>query len=160
MGQHGRAGGRYVTPIDSNGVTQEGTAQEGPGRGIFTLQAGTTYYYILGNASASIVSVQLTGYDAALVLTSAEIQDCNHMEQDVLDKSSTTGEWSTEQPGTAYVATDGTGWSAANGVGAAAGSGAGGLMWHFGENAAARIRLKVVVGAAGGRVRLACHGKD
>ena len=82
------------------------------------------------------------------------------MEEDVLDKSSTVGEWSTEQPSTAYVASDGTGWSASNGVGAATGAGLGGLFWHVAETGAARTRLTIVVGATGGPVRVSAHGKD
>src|SRR5258707_122569 len=121
MGQHGRAGGaRWVYPIDSNGASLENTSAD-KGRGVCTLTAGATYYYILGGIAAPFQSVHLTGKTAALILTSAAIQDCNHMEQDITHYSSTDGEWLTEQPTTAYVAVKGTGveWSATNGVVAA-----------------------------------------
>lgn len=162
MGQHGRAGGaRWVYPIDSNGASLENTSAD-KGRGVCTLTAGATYYYILGGIAAPFQSVHLTGKTAALILTSAALQDCNHVDQDVTNYSGTAGEWLTEQPTTAYVAVAGTGveWSATNGVVAATGGHVGGALWHDAETGAARTRLAVVVGATGGDALVSYHAKD
>lgn len=158
MGQHGRAGGaRWIYPIDSNGVSLENTSAD-KGRGVCTLTAGATYYYILGGKPAPFQSIHLTGKTAALILTSASIQGCDH--DDVLDKSSTAGEWPTDQPTTAYVSTDGTGWSATNGVLAVVGGNLGGARWNDSETGVARKRLAVVVGGTGGDALVSWHGKD
>lgn len=156
MGQHGRAGGRYIRPIDQNGATPD---TEGP-QGTFTLTAGTTYYYVLGGAATPLESIQITGYTAGLIITSATIQDCNHGENEVTDKSSTAGEWVNEDPSTGFVGVDGTGWTASNSVVAAAGTGVGGAMFHVGDTGAARTRLEVVVGGTGGKARVSGHAKD
>jgi len=151
-----RPGGPYVQPLqtDGNNLVDE------IGRGRYTLTAGTTYYYLLGGADAPFHSVQITGYTAGLVITSATIQDTNHGTLDVTDQSSVVGEWVTEDPTTAFVGVDGTGWSATNGVVAASGGGVGGAVWHLGESGAARTRLAVVVGGTGGILRVSAWGKD
>lgn len=155
-----RAGGRYIPPLQTDGT--ELTAQTGVG--IYTLVAGTTYLYIIGGDDAPFQSVQITGYDAGLVITSATIQDTNHQELEVANKSTTVGEWINERPTTAYVGADGTGWSvgsgATAGVVAASGAGIGGALWHIAETGSARTRLIVVVGATGGKLRVSCNGKD
>ena len=156
MGRHGRAGGRYVTPINSSGVE---LVNEGP-RGAFTLTAGQTYHYILGGADAPINSVTITGYAASAVITSGTIMDTNHESNEVLDHSAVAGEWCTEDPSTAFVAVDGTGWSHTNGVIAASGAGVGGATFHIVDTGAARTRLTLAVGATGGAFRVSAHGKD
>lgn len=144
MGRSARPGGRYVTPIDSNGVPVATETE----RGKFTLAAGT-YYYILGAADAPVHSFHLTGYTAASTITSGTPQDCNHGFDEVSDHDTTTGEWMTEDPTTAFVALDGTGWTHLNGVIAKDATAVGGAMWHFSEDGAARHRIALVVGVEG-----------
>lgn len=155
MGSQARSGGRYVPPIDSTGATPN---TEGP-QGTYTLTAGQHYYYVLGGDSAPFVSVHITG-NAAIVITSATVQDCNHGDNEVTNFSTTAGEWIPETPTTAYVGTTGTGWSQTNGVAAALGTGAGGAMFHVTETAARRTRLDVLVGATGGTLKVSAMGKD
>lgn len=160
MSRMPRAGGRYVQPIDSSGVL----VPQGDGRGVYTLTAGQTYYYILGGPDASIISGTFTAYASAaaangLIITSATVQDCDHSELDVLNHSSTVGEWINEDPSTAFVGVDGTGWSVTNGVLAATGAGLGGGRFNIAETAAYRTRVAVVVGATGGPLRVSSHGK-
>lgn len=156
MSRQPRAGGRYIAPIKQSDGT---TPNEAP-RGAYVLASGTTYHYIIGGIEASRISVQITGYTAGLIITSATIQDTNHEVVDVLDTSNTAGEWVTEDPSTAFVGVDGTGWSVSSGVVAAAGSGVGGALWHVSDSGAARTRLVVVVGGTGGTLRVSAHGKD
>lgn len=156
MSRQPRAGGRYIIPIDSNGAT----LVEDGGHGVCTLAAGQTYYYVLGGIDASFISAHLTGIDPGLIITSATVQDCNHADNDVSNFSTTVGDWSPEKPSTAYVSTDGTGWTASNGQVAVAGGSVGCAFWHLAEDAAARTRIAVVVGATGGKVRMSGHGKD
>lgn len=156
MGQQPRAGGRYITPIDSNGAP---LTNEGP-RGTFTLTAGQHYYYILGGAVAPYVSVHLSG-DAAIIITSALVQDCDHDGRDVTDQSNTAGDWVTEDPSTAFAGADGTGWAFSTSLGiTAAGSGVGGGLIHVVATGAYRTRVDVLVGATGGKLRVSAHGKD
>lgn len=159
MGQQGRAGGRYIIPINSSG---DQLTNEGP-RGAFTLASGQTYRYILGARHAPYFSVQLQGLDSALVITSTAIKDCNADERDIDDKNTDNGGWIVEDPATSFIAADGTGWtgnSPSSGSVAAAGSGVGGAMIHITGGAAARCLLEVVVGGTGGRLRVSSHSKD
>ena len=155
MSRQPRAGGRYIRPLlnDGSELTEES------GRGVFTLAAGTTYHFVIGGNDAPFVGVHLTGYDAAMILTSATIRDCIHGELDVPNHSVVAGEWPPEDPTTAFVSTEGAGWVDTNGVVAVAGGAVGGALWHVAETAAFRTRLTVVVGATGGRVRVSGHGK-
>lgn len=156
MSRQPRAGGRYVPPVKQSDGT---TPAEAP-VGAYTLEANTTYVYIIGGIEASRVSIQLTGYTSGLVITSATVQDTNHQSAEVTDRSLTVGEWVTEDPSTAFVGVDGTGWSVTNAVVAASGAGVGGAVWHISDTGAARTRLAVVVGATGGLVRVSAHGKN
>lgn len=154
-----RAGGRSVTPLLLDGSTDGVLVAMDGGHNVFTLAANNTYALILGGPTAPFLSATLTGMDAALVITSATIQDTDHHAIDVPNTSVVVGEWLSETPSTAYVATAGTGWSVTNGVVAAAGTGVGGARWNVAETASYRTRLLIVVGAAGGRVRVSSHGK-
>lgn len=151
---------RYIVPLDT--ATGLLISPEVP-HGEYTLVAGATYAFCVQSSEAPFVSFDLTGYDAALVVTSATIQDTNHPVQDVSDVSVIVGEWKNERPTNGYVAADGTGWSVGTGatacVVAAAGSGVGGAMWQVAETGAFRTRLLVVVGGTGGRVRVSACGK-
>lgn len=160
---------RYLTPIDTaDGTTPAGEAPHG----VYTLVASHTYRYLLPSSDTPFASVHLTGIDAALIITSATVQDCNHAGRtkqedptsgDVSDISTTDGDWINERPPNGYVAADGTGWSVGTGatacVVAAAGGNVGGALWHIAETGAARICLLVVVGATGGKARVSAAGK-
>lgn len=157
MSRMPRSGGRYVPPVQtSDGVE----LTEQIGRGIFTLAANTTYVFVLGGADAPFISATLTGYDAAMILTTVTVQDTDHPEQEVTNHSTVAGEWVSEDPTTAFVGADGTGWVPTNGVLNVAGTGVGGARFNVAETAAFRTRLIVVVGATGGRVRVSSHGKE
>lgn len=159
---------RYLVPID----TADGSSPAEAPHGEYTLTASHTYVYLLPTEDTPFTSFHLTGYDAALVITSATVQDCNHARAtaadgsstgDVTDISTTVGEWMNMRPPNGYVEVDGTGWSVGTGatadVVAASGAGVGGAMWHIAETGSARARLIVVVGAAGGKVRVSGAGK-
>ena len=159
---------RYLVPID----TADGTSPAENPHGEYTLVANHNYVYILPTLDTAFTSVQLTGYDAALVITSATVQDTDHAgpapgggpsSGDVSDISATVGEWMNMRPPSGYVEVDGTGWSVGTGatadVVAAAGSGVGGALWHIAETGSARARLFVAVGATGGKARVSGAGK-
>ncbi len=148
----------YVTPIKSDGTVETMDATE-LGRGAFTLASGTTYYFPIACGDARNVSVHLQ-CDAAIILTSATIEDCNFPEVDVTNYSSTAGHWIDEDPSTAFVGLVGTGYTHSSGVVAVAGGAAGGAMWHVADVGARRMRLKVVVGGTGGEVRVATWAKE
>lgn len=148
----------YITPIKSDGTVQTQSATEF-GRGAFTLTAGTTYYFPLGGQDSPVLSAHLQ-HDASIVITSVTVEDCNFPESDVESYSSTAGEWIDEDPSTAFVGVVGTATSATNGVVAVTGGTAGGAMWHIADTGARRTRLKVVVGATGGEVRVAQWAKE
>lgn len=162
MSRMPRAGGRYVTPIDIAGASVTPEIEHGK----YTLTANTLYYFVLGGADAPFVGVHLTAYTAAMIITSATIQDSDHhggpvsLPGDVSDFSSVAGDWIPETPTTAYVGFVGAGWSQTNGVVASLGSALGGAKWHVAESGAFRTRLAVQVGATGGVVRVSAHGKD
>lgn len=151
---------RYIVPLDT--ATGLLIAPEAP-HGMYTLVAGATYAFCVQSSEAPFVSIDLTGYDAALVITSATIQAVNHAVQDVPDSSVVVGEWKNSRPPNGYVPADGTGWSvgtvATACVVAAAGSGVGGALWEVAETGSFRTRLLVVVGGTGGRVRVSACGK-
>ena len=143
----------YLKPVKSDGTFP---IVEGPS-GQYTLEASATYYYDVPSDD-QLFAVQIIGYTAGLVITSATIQDSSCDPRDVALISSTAGEWISESPSTAYVGTDGTGWTVASGVVASAGSALGGALWHVVDSGASRTRLRVVVGGTGGIVRVAWSG--
>lgn len=159
MSRMPRAGGRYVQPIDANGVLVPPDTNGNAAHGVYELEANSVYFFILGGADAPFMSVHLTGYDSGLIIDSATIQDCNHHDQDVTDHSVVAGEWISEDPTTAFVGVEGTGWSQTNGVVAVAGGNLGGALWHYAETGAFRHRLTIDTGGTGGHVRVSVHGK-
>lgn len=150
---------RYLVPID----TADGTSPAEAPHGEYTLVASHTYVYLLPSLDTAFTSFDLSGEDAALVITSATVQDTDHAAVDVADTDTQVGRWKNERPTNGYVAVDGTGWSVGSGatacVVAATGSGVGGAFWHIAETGAARTRLLVVVGATGGKARVSGAGK-
>lgn len=147
--------GHFIVPRIANG-TEVTTGKQ---RGVFTLTANTTYYYVFGGAAASRQHVHITGYTAGLVITSATIQTCSRGDE-VAHTSTVTGEWIPEDPTGGNAEVVGTGWSSASAVVAADGSGIGGASFLLSEWGANRTRLVVVVGATGGDMAVAWHGKE
>ncbi len=154
MGRAGRTGTRYITPIDSTGAP---LTEQGKGR--YVLAAGQTYHYLLGGEDAPFLSVMITGYDAAAIITSATIMDTNHRSDEVPDQDGTAGNWIPDNPTGGYVATTGTGWTPTNRILAVAGGAVGGARWNIAETGLARTRLTVVMGGTGGTFRVSSWGK-
>lgn len=148
----------FVTPFVSTGTEQVQSATEF-GRGSFTLLTGVTYFYPIGGQDTPTLSAHIQ-WDAAIVITSITIEDCNMPESEVHWYSDNAGEWIDEDPSTAFVGSDGAGVTVTNGVVAVAGGAAGGAMIHMDGNGARRTRLKVVVGGTGGEVRVASWAKE
>jgi hypothetical protein len=152
----------YITPLKSDGTeaaSAPGTDATLTGRGVFTLEAATTYYFPLPIASSAIYDVHLQ-HDAAIAITSATIETTSMGETEVTNISSTAGAWADQDPSTAYVATVGATTTHTNGVGAVVAGNVGCLDWQVSASGAHRGRLKVVVGATGGEVRLGFCGKQ
>lgn len=158
------SGTTFLTPIDSVGAPVAESAVEF-GRGSYTLASGTRYYFVIPCEDAKLLAVHLKG-DASIIITEAALEDCNFplsintASGDVTNHDATPGNWIREDPSTGFVGVDGTGWSASNSVVAATGGNAGGAMWHLVDTGARRTRLSVLVGAAGGEVRVAWWAKD
>lgn len=151
-----RPGGPYVQPIKSDGTP----AAEGGARGVYTLEASSTYYFPLGGVGAPTQSVQLEGIDAALVITGATIEECNADLSEVSDYASgSTGSWVKDNGSAGLTSAVGTGWTATARTIAVTGGGLGGAMWQLPDRGAARTRLAIVVGATGGKARVSAHGK-
>jgi hypothetical protein len=138
-----------------------------------TLASGTTYYVPVGAnkapvpAESPLVAIHIRG-DAAIIAT-ITIEDCvfpattspgdGRGAVDVSDFDATAGYWIPENPSTAIVQTSGPGWVATAATVAVAGSNAGGCMYHVGNLGSRRLRVKIVVGGIGGKVRVGAHGK-
>jgi hypothetical protein len=145
----------YIQPIDSTGALVTTIA----GHGRYTLTAGATYYYVIGRTAGAHQSITLTGHTAALVITSATIQDTDHSELDYTNFDATVGIWINEDPAGGFVPVDGIGWTVSNSVVASAGSAVGGARWNLGEDGATRTRLTIVVGGTGGDVTVSAGSK-
>lgn len=163
MGRH-TTSTSYVTPYNTAGTEQPeapGADANVNGRGVRTLTNGVTYFYPLGGQDTSVMSAHCQ-WDAAIIITSIAIETCNFPDgsSGVEWYDDNAGEWIDEDPTTAFVGVDGAGVTVTNGVVAAAGGAQGGCMFHFADNGARRTRLKVVVGATGGEIRVATWGKD
>ena len=148
----------FITPIKSDGVEQTESATEF-GRGSFTLTAGATYYYPIGGQDCPNLSAHMH-WDAAIVITSITVEDCDMPPGEVSDYvASTGGQWIDEDPAAAFVGVKGAGVTVTSGVVAAAGGALGGCLFHI-STGARRTRLAVVVGATGGEMRCAAWGKE
>lgn len=150
---------QYITPIASDGTVQEADSESSfvTSRGVYTLAAGT-YYFPLPVGGSTMCDVHLT-HDAAIAITSATIETCSHGVSDVSNYSSVGGEWIDQDPSTAFVGIVGATTTVTNGVVAVTAGNAGGADWQITGIAAARARLKVVVGTQG-EVRLSFTGKE
>lgn len=139
----------YLSVFTAAGVEQP------HGKNGVTLTNGTTYYVPFGGVDAPLTSIHFQG-DAALVITSIEVEDSNN--PDVTVFSTAVDEWIKENPSTAYVAATGN-CTATAAVVAKTTAAVGGAMFHLGNFGARRGRLKVVVGATGGVAKFTGHGK-
>lgn len=157
MGRHPTSTS-YITPIKSDGTEEVQDATEF-GRGSFTLEASTTYFFPLGGQDTPCTSVHLQ-HDAAIAITSATVESCNFPETESSNVDDTAGTWFGWAPSTAYVPVDGATTTATNGVVAVVAGNPGGAMWSVADLGCRRTRLKVVVGATGGEVRVAGWGKE
>lgn len=157
--------GRANNGIFSTPFKSDGTTPTKKGFGTFTLEALATYYFPIPCADASVISAHLGWPGSALVITSATVEDCNLPEGStsggVTAYDATVGNWIDEDPTTAFVGVSGTNVTQSNGVVAASGDASGGgAMFHIADSGARRTRIKVVVGATGGDIFCACHGKE
>ena len=157
MGRHPNSTS-YITSYSAAGAEQVQSATEF-GRGAFTLAANTTYMFSLPAQDVPVLGVHLQ-HDAAIAITSATIEVCSFPPSEVSDFSDGAGEWFGLAPTTAYVPVDGATTTATNGVVAVVAGNIGGAHWDIADIGARRARLKIVVGATGGEVRVATWGKE
>lgn len=154
--------------IKSTGVVAS-AQRSGSSKGC-TLVAGT-YYFPIGSSDARtsaetpLVSAHLQWSAAVAATITIETSNFPANEggiggqiSDVTDYSSTVGEWVSENPSTAIVATVGSGNSALAAVVTAGGSAAGACMIHLGNLGSRRARVKIVL-TVGGLVRCGVNGK-
>jgi hypothetical protein len=128
-------------------------------RGVFTLVLGTTYYFDLGGADASLIHALLQG-DAGIVITSASIEETDLSVTEAPLISDVSGQWFPTDAGRITSVAEGTGWTATSDVGATSGGTQGGVAWNVTDQAARRTRIKMVVGATGGDARMCTWGKE
>lgn len=148
----------FSTPVIATGTVQEPAASVF-GRGTFTLLTGVTYFFPLGGQDAATISAHVR-WDASIILTSITVEDCNFPESDVPIYNDDAGAWIDEDPSTAFVGSDGAGVTVTAGVIAVTGGAQGGCMFHMDGTGARRTRLKVVVGATGGAMKVGTWAKE
>lgn len=163
MGRH-PASTQYIIPYDTADGTQPvaaaGDTKLGTSNvGVVTLTASHTYVFPVGIQDAQVISMKLRG-DDAIVITSATVEDEDEAGHETSDYSDLAGEWLATPPALIESTAEGTGWSATSDVGAALGGNAGAVAWKIVHHGGRRMRVKVVVGAAGGEVRFSAWGKE
>lgn len=129
-----------------------------PGLVTGNLASGTTYYFPVGAPGCLITSIHAI-WDAAIVITALTVEDCNVGDANPL-VAGRAALWIQENPTGAYVAVTGAGVTATNLSVAATGGAIGGAMIHLGNMGSRKVRVKVVVGATGGKFELYPHGKE
>jgi len=130
-----------------------------PGFVTGALSSSTTYYFPVNSGGALVESVQLI-WDAAIVITAAQIEDTNTVIPS-MTAAGVAGEWIPENPTSgAYVATEGAGVTVTNATVAVAGGALGGAIWHLGNIGSRRCRLRLDIGGTGGRVQVFVHAKE
>lgn len=161
MGRH-PSSTQYITPIKSDGtlaVAGSDATLGSSNRGVYTLALSTTYFFPIGIQDAEHTHMQLQG-DAAIVLTSATVEDSDLAPSEASDYSDNAGEWLATPAALIESAAEGAGWTQTSDVLAVAGGAAGGASWNVVNYGARRMRLKVVVGGTGGEVRLSMWSKE
>ncbi len=152
----------YIAPIEDDGTPVEPGSESTfeNARGVYTLEANSTYYFILPLGGSTMIDVHLT-HDAEIVITLAQLETCSHAKSDVSDSHAEgDGSWIAQDPPSAYVAVAGADTSATGAIVAVAGGTAGGASWQGSDVASERARLAVATGASGGEVRVSLCGKD
>jgi len=136
---------QVIQPVNGAGVKLELD-----GNGYATLIAATTYFFELP-AELAVKPLQSFSaqWDAVIVMTSLSPQDTNI--GDATSFADTLGAWLTQNPTTAYVPA--LGGVATQAVVAVAGGTAGGATWNL-SLGSGRKRIKVIVGATGGKLRI------
>lgn len=148
MGAIPNPGGPFLTLISSTGVR------------IPTTSAGVvltpgTYFASYGADNALVMSVQLQ-WGSTFVAT-ITFEDSNN--PDALINTTAAGQWTQQNPDTAYVGGNGAGGLTATGLTLSiAGGLAGSATVNIGNSAAARNRMQVVV-TTGGLFIPSCHNK-
>lgn len=138
-----------------------GTESAPAATGLVTLTATDVFHFPLPfSEEATVQSIHiLTG---ALIAGTFTIQSCNFPKgtaaDAVSDYDETVGNWITEDPTGAYVASTGTGWTWTVLSGAKT-AGAGGAMIHLGNIGSKRLRLELNC-TTSGTVRVVAHGKE
>lgn len=146
-------------------IKSDGTiAPVEPGVGV-TLGVGT--WFVPVNAPDAPTETIHFMWDAAVVATSINYQDCNAPRykrgnykdsgDDVSDIDQTSGHWVTQDPSTAYVPA-GAGYTVTNMTVAVAGGTANGTVFELGNLGTKRGRMKVVL-TTGGKMRFLPHAK-
>jgi len=144
----------YLQPIKS-----DNTKAVMDGAGQATLESSTTYYVPLSTLESLIEHLHLT-WSNSIVFTSIEVETSSLADADAPVTDTTVGDWIKEDPTGAYVAVAGSGVTATLLTLAGTASSVGGASIHLGNLGSRRSRLKVVIGATGGTLRVAAHGKD
>lgn len=150
--QNIQGGTSNVQPIKSDG-TYAAAGDKG-----YTLTSATTYYVDLGGKDPSLLAAQIL-MDANLVITSIDVESTNR--GDVLLTSSTAGEWVPEDSASGvYITKTGAGVTITGATIDKIAGAIGAAMVHLFRMSTRRARLKIVVGAAGGVIRIDTWAKQ
>jgi len=166
MGQH-PSNTDYITPIKTSdgspaalaGSVPAGYPAGSPSRGFYTLASGQIYVFLLGGKDCPVHSAHFE-WDAAIILTTLTVEDCNANPTETADTATHGASWVDEDPTTAFVGFKGAGTTVTNGVVAVAGGAIGGCMFHIADTGAKRTRITAVVGGTGGIIRCSTFGKQ
>ncbi len=133
----------------------DGTKQPDHNNNGVVLANGTTYYVPFGGEASTLNDVHIQ-WDAAIILTSVEVEfSCN---PDVNPWTGTAGEFVKNNLVGAFGSLQASSGTVTALTLAVAGGTAGGAVWNVAVGAR-RGRLKVVVGATGGRMKFTTNGK-
>lgn len=138
-----------LQPIKSDGtLASPGSDSAFPtSRGVFTLAVGT-WFVEIPTRDMNPVHLQMQG-DAALIFTSATVEETDLPPREAPTYDDTTGTWLVTDDARITSKAEGTGWSAASDVGAATGGNAGAVVWNIADGTPSRMRLKIVVTTEG-----------
>lgn len=135
----------------------DGTPAAAGADGAYTLVLATTYYVALGGEDAAQLSIALTPANA-LLLTSVDLEVTNR--HDVSDVSVTAGHWHDTEPTDVKIEGSGTFGDDAGNFPLDKTNGAGFSLVTLPTFPWRRGRLVLVVGAAGGDLRVDCAAKS
>lgn len=136
-------------------VKADGTVPATSGLG-YLLESGETYYAMANLGERSLQSFQLIA-DDTIELASASVSDTNTS----APLNDVSAQWTPEKPPSAVIGTTASaGFNVTNATITKTAGTAGSAMIHVVDSGAARTRLEIVVGSAGGVLQIACHGKS